>query len=359
MRDARRAERASTSGRTTTRCSPPPFAACKDATGKRWVITGWERCGRAWGNPPCPCLHADPVVEDCPPGETRSGPRVALVLRGDRHRRRVEATEGGRVPVAASCQLAGWAGRVFQCPTASRERERPECLPRQHAIAASNAPVAHAPGSPLPSRATFRLGPPRPTSWQLVATKETCSEFPVKHVLSFTLLALLVAPAAADTTGPWDVKALQTARSSPSGARPIGKVREVYYPGEPFQGKPTRVFAYYAQAAPATGRSRPCCWSTAAAARRSASGPSTGPPAATAPWRWTSPGNGPEGPAARRRAGPGRRHQVPRLRRQDRPRHVDLPRRRRRPPRAHPAARRCPRSTRTASPSPGSAGAAT
>jgi len=49
-----------------------PFAACKDATGKRWVITGWERCGRAWGNPPCPCLHADPVVEDCPPGESRS-----------------------------------------------------------------------------------------------------------------------------------------------------------------------------------------------------------------------------------------------------------------------------------------------
>ena len=49
-----------------------PFAACKDATGKRWVITGWDRCGRAWGNPPCPCLHADPVVEECPPGETKS-----------------------------------------------------------------------------------------------------------------------------------------------------------------------------------------------------------------------------------------------------------------------------------------------
>jgi len=49
-----------------------PFAACKDATGKRWVITGWERCGRAWGNPPCPCVHADPVVEDCPPGATKS-----------------------------------------------------------------------------------------------------------------------------------------------------------------------------------------------------------------------------------------------------------------------------------------------
>ncbi len=49
-----------------------PFAACKDATSKRWVVTGWERCGRAWGNPPCPCLHADPVVEDCPSGQTRS-----------------------------------------------------------------------------------------------------------------------------------------------------------------------------------------------------------------------------------------------------------------------------------------------
>lgn len=49
-----------------------PFAACKDESGRRWIITGWQRCGRAWGNPPCPCLHSDPVVEDCPPGERRS-----------------------------------------------------------------------------------------------------------------------------------------------------------------------------------------------------------------------------------------------------------------------------------------------
>lgn len=26
----------------------------------------------AWGNLPCPCLHADPVVEDCPHGQTRT-----------------------------------------------------------------------------------------------------------------------------------------------------------------------------------------------------------------------------------------------------------------------------------------------
>ena len=48
-----------------------PFAACRDRSGKRWVITGWEPCVRAWGNPPCPCLHADPQIPDCPPGATR------------------------------------------------------------------------------------------------------------------------------------------------------------------------------------------------------------------------------------------------------------------------------------------------
>ncbi len=49
-----------------------PFAAARDAAGQRWVVTGWERCGRAWGNPPCPCVHADPVLADCPPGESRA-----------------------------------------------------------------------------------------------------------------------------------------------------------------------------------------------------------------------------------------------------------------------------------------------
>jgi peptidoglycan/xylan/chitin deacetylase (PgdA/CDA1 family) len=48
-----------------------PFAACRDTTGRRWIITGWEPCIRAWGNPPCPCLHSDAQVPDCPPGEIR------------------------------------------------------------------------------------------------------------------------------------------------------------------------------------------------------------------------------------------------------------------------------------------------
>jgi peptidoglycan/xylan/chitin deacetylase (PgdA/CDA1 family) len=67
-----------------------PFAAAHDRTGRRWVITGWEECARAWGNPPCPCLHSDPKVPDCPAGETRrvrgwlsfyEGPDVEAELR--------------------------------------------------------------------------------------------------------------------------------------------------------------------------------------------------------------------------------------------------------------------------------------
>lgn len=49
-----------------------PFAACHDKDRKRWVITAWEPCVRAWGNPPCPCLHSDPRVPDCGVGETKT-----------------------------------------------------------------------------------------------------------------------------------------------------------------------------------------------------------------------------------------------------------------------------------------------
>lgn len=48
-----------------------PFAAARDATGQRWIITAWEGCHRAWGNAPCPCLHSDPQFADCGPGKTR------------------------------------------------------------------------------------------------------------------------------------------------------------------------------------------------------------------------------------------------------------------------------------------------
>src|SRR5262249_56781398 len=58
-------------GTTANRVCARRLGACRDRTGKRWVITAWERCSRSWGNPPCPCLHSDPRVPDCPPGQTK------------------------------------------------------------------------------------------------------------------------------------------------------------------------------------------------------------------------------------------------------------------------------------------------
>jgi hypothetical protein len=47
-----------------------PFAAARDEACARWVITAWDPIQRAWGNAPCPCLHADPQFPDCDPGQT-------------------------------------------------------------------------------------------------------------------------------------------------------------------------------------------------------------------------------------------------------------------------------------------------
>ncbi|MHB8902992.1 MAG: hypothetical protein ACYC6Y_29885, partial [Thermoguttaceae bacterium] len=45
-------------------------------------------------------------------------------------------------------------------------------------------------------------------------------------------------------TGPWDMAHLKTVPACTWGERK-GLVREVYYEGEPLEGKPTRVFGYY------------------------------------------------------------------------------------------------------------------
>jgi hypothetical protein len=47
-----------------------PYVAVRNKAGDRWIITAWEPCDRAWGNPPCPCLHSDPKFPDCAPGKT-------------------------------------------------------------------------------------------------------------------------------------------------------------------------------------------------------------------------------------------------------------------------------------------------
>lgn len=47
-----------------------PVAAARSEKGNRWILTAWERCGRVWGNTQCPCMHSDPLLPDCPAGQT-------------------------------------------------------------------------------------------------------------------------------------------------------------------------------------------------------------------------------------------------------------------------------------------------
>ena len=79
---------------------------------------------------------------------------------------------------------------------------------------------------------------------------------PLPRVAPLVVLVLLSsAPAFAQApaTGPWDMKALRAAEVKPEWGKDVGKAREVYYPGEPYQGKSTRVFAYYAKPAQGDG----------------------------------------------------------------------------------------------------------
>jgi hypothetical protein len=48
-----------------------PYVACRSTDGRRWIITAWEGCQRAWANAPCPCLHSDPKFADSAPGNSQ------------------------------------------------------------------------------------------------------------------------------------------------------------------------------------------------------------------------------------------------------------------------------------------------
>jgi len=76
---------------------------------------------------------------------------------------------------------------------------------------------------------------------------------------SFLLLAGLVwlhgcatAPKPAQHAGPWDLAELKRTPAAEWGTL-TGLVQEVYYQGEPFQGKPTRVFGYVGRPAEGHG----------------------------------------------------------------------------------------------------------
>ncbi len=60
------------------------------------------------------------------------------------------------------------------------------------------------------------------------------------------------APRANHFTGPWDLKALHVVPAATWGKQ-TNLTQEVYYEGEPFQGQPTRIFAYYARPAKGSG----------------------------------------------------------------------------------------------------------
>jgi hypothetical protein len=46
------------------------IVTARNAASGRSISTQWEHCGRTWGNTQCPCMHSDPVLPDCAPGET-------------------------------------------------------------------------------------------------------------------------------------------------------------------------------------------------------------------------------------------------------------------------------------------------
>lgn len=47
-----------------------PVSAVRSDRSDRWILVAWDRSGRCWGNARCPCMHSDPVFQDCAPGDT-------------------------------------------------------------------------------------------------------------------------------------------------------------------------------------------------------------------------------------------------------------------------------------------------
>lgn len=70
----------------------------------------------------------------------------------------------------------------------------------------------------------------------------------VAAVAALVVLLLLPAALAARFTGPWSPDLLRKPPLVSWGER-RGLIQEVYYEGEPYQGHPTRIFAYYGQPA--------------------------------------------------------------------------------------------------------------
>ena len=69
-------------------------------------------------------------------------------------------------------------------------------------------------------------------------------QFMMKKLLHVGIFLVLVLSARAEQTGPWNMAALSKVPQATWGEAKE-QIQEVYYEGETFKGKPTRVFAYY------------------------------------------------------------------------------------------------------------------
>ncbi len=79
-----------------------PYAACRDESGKRWIITVWTHCYRSWANPDCPCYHSDPQFPDLGPGESATVKGWLSFYEGtdiEAEFKRIEATGWAQAPL--------------------------------------------------------------------------------------------------------------------------------------------------------------------------------------------------------------------------------------------------------------------
>jgi hypothetical protein len=56
--------------------------AVRSEDGKRWIATVFEK-PKLWDNPPCPCIHADPLFPDLAPGEETVSRGRVFVYEGE------------------------------------------------------------------------------------------------------------------------------------------------------------------------------------------------------------------------------------------------------------------------------------
>ena len=112
-----------------------PYSASHDTSGKRWVITAWSPNHRAWGNPPCPCLHSDPKFPDCPPGETRTVRGWLSFYEGDDVKQefaRIDSLKWADAAHAVACfDILLQLGESHECSVAGPRLARRSRLRRQ------------------------------------------------------------------------------------------------------------------------------------------------------------------------------------------------------------------------------------